>query len=171
MLFAQGRLARAAGRWGHLHPLCQQPPLSLGRLPWAPVSIEGAQGTSCLGSWCWEGSAARAHHPLRCDLHLAGAASGSPSVTAGETEGIELGLPLGLLCTTVTEDPEQHKIMCWEKFVCLCHMQVCPDWEQEPARTCEKTSVWCKYKPVLNSPYQVTAMQQVPSTKHNRLNS
>lgn len=119
MLFVQRRLARAAGRWGHLHPLWQQPPLSLGRLPWAPVSIEDAWPPLAWGPWCWESYVARAHHPLGRDLHLAAAASGSPSFTAGEAEGTELGSPLGLLHTRVTDVREQ--TMWWEKFVYLWH--------------------------------------------------
>lgn len=114
---------------GHLSPSrVPRPPLA-----WGPCS--------------WEGYESRAHHTLRCDLHLAGTGSGSPSFTAGEAEGIELGSPLGLLCTTVTEVPEQ--IMCWRKCVCLWHYHpsvpyagaICPDWEQEPARKSENLTV------------------------------
>lgn len=74
----------------NLHPLTQQPPVSLGGLPWAAVPIEGTRPPLAMGPWCWEGHAARAHHPLRPDPRLTaglGAASGSPSFPSGEAEG------------------------------------------------------------------------------------
>lgn len=135
--------------------------LSPSRVPRPPLA---------WGPWCWEGSAAGAHHPLRRDLHLAGAASGSPSVTAGEAEGIELGSPLGLLHTTVTEVPEQHVIICWEKFVCLCHYHLSVPYAGVPwMRTGASKDMWKpqRGKSTSHLPYQVTAIQQIPSTKHN----
>lgn len=81
-----------------LRPPTQQPPVSLGGLPWPPVPIKGAQATPCRGSVVPGGLCSQDSPPTT--LHLTaglGAACRSPSFPPGEAEGLELGSPSGRL--------------------------------------------------------------------------